>query len=217
MSKLISKGKRIGFFLWIEITFLIFLSLSSRCLASENSLPLTNEGFLRQTINRVLEDCLKEAPLDSKLVWLKQEDEKTSGWIVEEEIVSYLGKKGEVGIGKEKIKEGDLSLSFRIIKLSLEYPEVKRKKFLGRSWVRREVQVLLSFILSDNLGEVLWSKKGEGKDSDLVKMDQLEALNNKHYTFLSPEVPESSWGKLVEPAVVTAVVGALVYLFFANR
>jgi len=217
MSKLLSKGKRTGFFLSLEILFLIFVLLSSKCLASENSLPLTNESFLRQTINKVLEDCLKEAPLDSKLVWLKQEDEDPSGWIVEEEIVSYLRKKGEVGIGKEKIKEEDLSLSFRVIKLSLEYPEIKRKKFLGKSWVRREAQILLSFKLSDHQGEVLWSKKGEGKDSDLVKMDQIAALNNKHYTFLSPEVPESSWGKLVEPAVVTAVVGALVYLFFANR
>lgn len=194
----------------------IFSSFDSR--AQEQALPLTNENLLRETIARVLEDCLKDAPFDSKLIWIKEEGENPSAWIVEEELISYLQKRGPVGLEKEEgIEENDLVLSFRVIRLSLEYPEVKSKKLLGKSWVKRESQVLLSFNLCDSQGRVLWSKRGEKKKSDLVRMDELTDLNNKQYPYLSPEVPESSWGRYIEPAVVTVVVGALVYLFFANR
>ncbi len=194
----------------------VFSSFESR--AQEQALPLTNENLLRETIGGVLEDCFKDAPFDSKLIWIEEEGKNPSAWIVKEEIVSYLQKRGPVGLEKEKgMEENDLVLSFRIIRLSLEYPQVKTKKLLGRSWVKRESQVALSFNLCDSQGRVLWSKRGEEKNSDLVRMDELADLNNKQYPYLSPEVPESGWGKYIEPAAVTVVVGALVYLFFANR
>ena len=198
--------------------FWIFTLLPFESRAQEQALPLTNENLLRETIVGVLEGCLKYAPFDSKLVWIKEEGENPSAWIVEEEIVSYLQKRGPVGLEREeRIKEDDLVLGFRIIRLSLEYPEVKTKKLLGKSWVKRESEVALSFNLCDSQGRVLWSKRGEGENSDLVRIDELTDLNNKQYPYLSPEIPESSWGKYIEPAVVTVVVGALVYLFFANR
>ena len=186
-------------------------------IAQEKDKPITNENFLRRSVDRVLEDCLKEAPVGSKTVWVTQEDENPCSWLVEEEIVSYLQKRGAVGIEPANMREGDLVLSFRIIKLNLEYPEVKSKKFLGKSWVRREAQVFLSFKLTDYRGEVLWSKRGEEVNSDLIERGLLVDLNNKSYPFLSPEVPESRWGQYIEPVAVTIVVGALVYLFFANR
>lgn len=218
MNKPFIKDKTNSFFLLIGFLFLVFFSFPLKVISSEKNLPLTNENFLRKTIDSVLEECLKDAPLGTKSVWIKQEGENPFFWIVEEEIVSYLQKRGPVGIDGDNIieKEG-LILGFRVIKLNLEYPEIKRKKFLGKSWVVREGQVFLSFKLSDHRGEVLWSKRGERKESDLVEMRQLTELNNKLYPFLSPEVPESNWGKYLEPAVVTVAVGALVYLFFANR
>jgi hypothetical protein len=217
MRKLFPKNKEIIISLWIGI-FLSGLVFSSMSLAQEKGLPLTNESLLRQTIREVLENCLKEAPFDSKLVWIKEEGENLSAWIVKEELVSYLQKRGPVGFWeKERNEEDALVLNFRVIKLSLEYPEVKTKKLLGRSWVKRESQVALSFNLSDSLGKVLWNKRGESENSDLVRIDELTDLNNKQYPYFSPEVPESSWGKYLEPALVTVAVGALVYLFFANR
>lgn len=217
MRKLSPRNKKIIILLWIGIS-LLCLAFSSESLAQEKGLPLTNESLLRQTIKEVLEDCLKEAPFDSRLVWIKEEGENLSAWIVKEELVSYLQKRVPVGFWeKERQEENGLVLNFRVIKLSLEYPEVKTKKLLGKSWVKRESQVALSFNLSDSQGRVLWNKRGEVENSDLVRIDELANLNNKEYPYLSPQVPESSWGKYLEPALVTVAVGALVYLFFANR
>jgi hypothetical protein len=214
MIESVLKFKKIGFNLFLLISILF----PSVILAQEKVIPLTNENFLRSTIREVLQDCLTEAPFDSQLVWIKTEEENPSNWIVEEEIVSFLQKRGPVGkIKKEEREKSFLSLNFRIIKLNLEYPEIKRKNLFGKSRVRREAQVALTFNLSDSEGKVLWSMRGEKESSDLLKKEEIFSLSNKQYSFLSPEVPEGSWGRLVEPAVVTVVAGALIYLFFANR
>jgi hypothetical protein len=202
----------------INLFVLISILFPSTILAQEGVIPVTNENFLRSTIREVLQDCLTEAPIDSQLVWIKTEGENPSNWIVEEEIVSFLQKRGPVGIVKVDEREKSfLTLNFRVIKLSLEYPEIKRENLFRKSRVRREAQVALSFDLSDSGGRVLWSKRGEKESSDLLKKEEIFSLNNKQYSFLSPEIPEGSWGKLVEPAMVTVVAGALIYLFFANR
>jgi hypothetical protein len=197
--------------------FLVSILFSFKSFSQEKVVPLTNEAFLRQTIKEVLEDCLKDAPIDSQMVWVKEEGENPSAWIVKEEIVSFLSKRGPVGSGKKEGQESSSPvLAYRIIKLNLEYPEV-RKKLFGKSWIRRESQVVLSFNLSDPDGKILWSKRGERKNSDLLKKEELLSLNNRQYPFLCPEIPQDTWGKYVEPAVVTVVVGGLIYLFFANR
>lgn len=214
MIESVLKFKKTAFSLFLLISILF----PSVILAQEKVIPLTNENFLRKTINDVLQDCLTEAPFDSQLVWIEEEEGNPSAWIVKEEVVSFLKKRGPVGMTKRDEREKSfLTLSFRIIKLSLEYPEIKRKNLFGKSRVRREAQVALSFNLSDSEGRVLWSKRGERGSSDLLKKEEIFFLNNKQYSFLSPQIPEGSWGRLVEPAVVTVVAGALIYLFFANR
>ena len=45
--------------------------------------------------------------------------------------------------------------------------------------------------------------------SDLVKSRDIPEL--------APDLPGSGWTKIAEPVVVTAAIGGLVYLFFANR
>jgi len=214
MIEFILKFKKIAF----NLLLLSSILSSSAILAQEKVIPLSNENFLRKTINDVLQYCLTEAPFDSQLVWIEEEEGNPSAWIVKEEVVSFLQKRGPVGIiKKEEIGKSFLTLSFRVIKLNLEYPEIKRKNLFGKSRVRREAQVALSFNLRDSEGKVMWSKRGEKESSDLLKKEEIFSLNNKQYSFLSPEIPEGSWGKFIEPAVVTVVAGALVYLFFANR
>ncbi len=201
-----------------KVIFSVFFLFYPMAMAQEKTSPPSNEALLRQTIGEVLQDCLPEAPLDSQMVWVKEEGENPSSWLVKEEIVSFLGKRGPVGLSAgAPAPAPSQALSFRIIKLNLSYPQVKKKGLFAKTWVKREAVTALSFSLSDSGGKVLWSKRGEKSKSDLVKRDELLALNNHQYPLLCPEIPEGSWGRYLEPAVVTVVVGGLVYLFFANR
>jgi hypothetical protein len=84
--------------------------------------------------------------------------------------------------------------------------------------VTRRAQLNLSFRLEEKEnGKVLWTKRETEERSDMVKKQNIKYLNNNSYSFLSPPLPEDSQAKYVEPAMVAAVVGGLIYLFFANR
>jgi hypothetical protein len=42
-------------------------------------------------------------------------------------------------------------------------------------------------------------------------------LQDTTYDFAKVEVQRQSWGKFVEPVIVSAVLGGLIHLFFSNR
>jgi hypothetical protein len=82
----------------------------------------------------------------------------------------------------------------------------------------RKANLNVSFRLEEKeSGKVLWSKRETEERSDIVKKQTIKYLNNDSYSFLSPPLPEDSQAKYIEPALVAAVVGGLIYLFFANR
>jgi len=64
---------------------------------------------------------------------------------------------------------------------------------------------------------VLWSERAKEERSDLIRRSMASSVNNKTYSFLSPSLPDDPQSRYMEPALVVAVVGGLVYLFFANR
>jgi hypothetical protein len=102
--------------------------------------------------------------------------------------------------------------------MKLSYPQVKRKGFFGPKWLTRKANLNVSFRLEEKeSGKVLWSKRETEQRSDMVEKQTIKYLNNDSYSFLSPPLPEDSQAKYIEPALVAAVVGGLIYLFFANR
>jgi hypothetical protein len=51
----------------------------------------------------------------------------------------------------------------------------------------------------------------------VIPKEVIPIIQSEQYSFLSPKLPENTTGKYLEPALVAAVVGGLVYLFFASR
>ena len=45
----------------------------------------------------------------------------------------------------------------------------------------------------------------------------LDILQHDKFTFAKTELEEQTWGKFVEPVIVSTVLGGLIYLFFSNR
>ncbi len=185
--------------------------------------PPSNEEFLRGSVRSLLASTFGDFPKDkSKLLRLKAEGEHPANWLLEDELIAYLlSLKHQVGSQLTEAKK-DLpesrSLLYRIIEMSLEYPKIKRKGLLGRRLVTRTASLNLSFKLEDEVtGRVLWASRGKDEKSDQVKKSAVKSLNNESYPFLSPSLPEDTQSRFIEPALVVAVVGGLIYLFFANR
>lgn len=185
--------------------------------------PPSNEEFLRESIRSLIGRTFADFPkAKSKLLLLKTEEKHPGNWLLEDELLSYLlSSNYQVALHSA---EPDINLSesqslfYRIIEMSLDYPKIKRKGFLGKRIVTRKARLNLSFRLEDKVtGKVLWTKRGKEERSDLIKKNRIKSVNNQSYPFLSPSLPADSQSRFIEPALVVAVVGGLIYLFFANR
>jgi len=211
------------------IFLLIFLTVSfpAQIFAEEKEKEkenlVSNEEFLRESVRNLLHKAFVDfPPSEPRLIFVNSEEEDSANWLLEDELVSYLQSLNfQVALhssGGQSESPKAWSLFYRIIEMRLFYPQVKRKGFLGHKVVTRRAQLNLLFRLEEKEnGEVLWTKRETEERSDMVKKQNIKYLNNNSYSLLSPPLPEDPQAKYVEPAMVAAVVGGLIYLFFANR
>ncbi len=185
--------------------------------------PPSNEEFLRESIRSLVTGTFADFPHSSSgLLLLRAEGEHPANWLVEDELVFCLRPLDyEIALytnePKNNLQESRL-LFYRIIEMSLSYPQIKRKGFLGGRMVTRKSMLNLSFRLEDGVTrKVVWAERGKQERSDIIKRSMIESVNNESYPFLSPPLPNDPQSRFVEPALVAAVVGGLIYLFFANR
>ncbi|UCB51817.1 MAG: hypothetical protein JSV10_07475 [Candidatus Zixiibacteriota bacterium] len=190
---------------------------------SEDENPPSNEEFLRQSVRSLFERTFDDFPeAGSHPVFLQAEREHPANWLLEDELVSYLlSMKYQVALRSSE-PEGNSrefnSLFYRIIEMRLDYPEVRRKGLLGGRMVSRRASLNLSFRLEGGAaGRVLWTKRGQEENSDLVKRSRVKSINNDSYPILNPSLPDDPQSRFLEPALVAVVVGGLIYLFFASR
>jgi hypothetical protein len=184
---------------------------------------ISNEEFLRESVRMLLREAMVDLPLpESRFMLVKPQEENSANWLLEDELVSYLRPLNvhvalDAGANSNELPQA-WSLFYHIIEMKLSYPEVKRKGIFGHKSVIRKAKLNLSFRLEERKsGKVLWTKRETGERSDVVKRSAIKYLNNDSYSFLSPTLPEDPQARYLEPALVAAVVGGLIYLFFANR
>jgi len=184
--------------------------------------PPSNEEFLRQSVRSLFERTFNDFPeASTNLLLLRAEREHPGNWLLEDELVSYLLsmnyqvalRSGETDGNSEESN----SLFYRIIDMRLDYPKAERKGFLGARMVSRRSYLNLSFRLEEATGKVLWTRREQEENSDLIKRSMVESLNNESYPLLSPSLPDDPQSRFLEPALVAVVVGGLIYLFFASR
>ncbi len=208
----------------VLIVFIFFFFCCQIVLGQDENEIKNNEIFLRESIQELLKQTFVDFPSGSpRLVFIDPESDHPANWFLQEELISYLTTKGfsvtlaQQESGSEK-PENCWDLFYRIIQLKLTYPKVKSKGLFGKKMVTRESELNLSFRLMDTTsGKILWTKRTNHTTFDVIPQKRIAMLENKQYLFLSPELPQSSTRKYIEPALVATVVGGLVYLFFASR
>lgn len=102
-------------------------------------------------------------------------------------------------------------LSYRVIEVA-----VTGRSGLLTNNVTRRCRVGLQLDL-DMGGERLWSGEGRAGLRDRIPKGELDALQQSRFDFAETDMEKRTWGKYVEPAIVSSVLGSLVYLFYSNR
>jgi hypothetical protein len=108
-------------------------------------------------------------------------------------------------------------LDFKLPIFRLSYPEVYREHMVGGKKVRREASIRVSAKLLSDTGDVVWIGESSADQTDQFSYGDRARVQEGSYVFTEPEIPSSSWGKIVEPVFVSAIIVGMIYLFFSNQ
>lgn len=184
-----------------------------------------------EVVERLSGDALAElisnmpqVPRGSILYLEKQKGIGEIDFVLENEMLVSFREAG-YRIVKQKteapaVEEGSVSyrLSYQIIRLSLGYPKISRRFWIGPKRVEREAQIDLFAQLADaRSGEIIWVGDTQKRYEDDIDYSMLEKVEDPEYDFTRPERDELKMSRLIEPLVVGGVVIGLVLLFFSNQ
>jgi hypothetical protein len=199
----------------IVSSFCISLLASASAGAGELS---TNIDLVVATARQAVRDGL--ADLDSageELSWhgrvlLLPQEETEENWIVEHLLLEELLSRGfEVTLDSTASGSDGAELSYRIVDLSV----TGSSGILGGR-IERRCRLTLALRLTSG-GELRWQTEAMSEIADFVPKSRIEVLQSSSYDFADTELEEKNWGKFVEPIIVSAVLGSLIYIFFTNR
>lgn len=108
------------------------------------------------------------------------------------------------------------NLYFDLLGFNLDYKKGASRGFLRGRKIRREMLCELRINIRDG-GLLRDARNVTVYYNDEIERADIRFVNSRDIPALAPEPPGSSWSRYAEPALVVGSVGALVYLFFANR
>ena len=187
----------------------------------------TNFTLLENLSGDVMNELIANMPdlPEGALVYLKKERSVGEIDFVLENIMVVAFRDAGFKVTKENPRERmpdevlpAYKLSFQIIRMSLSYPKISRKYWLGAKEVERNAEIDLFVQLSEvQSGDIVWVGDAQKEYDDVIGYSLLERVEDPEYEFTRPERKELRWSRLIEPMVVGGVVVGLVYLFFSNQ
>jgi hypothetical protein len=191
--------------------------------------PLTNLQLVTRVANVSYQKALASAPLDSGgHVLLAPAESHPLNFVVEHAILRVLGKRGVTAMVRRSIlpddslaavagNPGDPILEYQLASARVTYLRL-RGWIWGRVKIERQALVEGGITMRDPATSiVLWSGDATYNLVDAFPRGQVSLVEDERYAELKSAIPTRSAGKALEPAVVVAIVGGLIALFFQNR
>lgn len=185
--------------------------------AGADPAPMNTE-FLFATAGQAVAEAVADLDLaqadtpDETPILLASQGKHAGDWVIEHLLVEELLSRGfAVTLDSTAAASSWPRLSYRILALGVG----GQSGILGGT-VQRRCRVDLSLRLVSG-GEVLGASQVSHEATDLISRRRVESLQSGSHAFAKTDLQEQSWGKYVEPVIVSSVLGSLVYLFFSNR
>jgi len=114
---------------------------------------------------------------------------------------------------------GDLPvLTWRVQEARVDYVRQFRGGLVGAHRVERRARADLALRLTPAGSDaVAWSAAADSTVGDVVLKSELQALEDRTRPETRPQLPQSSYKKVLEPLLVVVLVAGLVSLFYQNR
>ncbi len=120
---------------------------------------------------------------------------------------------------REKITSNENFAKYRldivVNKFEVNYPEVVSYPLFGKERIKRNYELDASYILREG-EKVLLIENSQLSHTDTVNLEDLsDKLGDDDFQKKLPKV--SIYRRIVEPTLITAITGTIVYLFFITR
>lgn len=193
------------------ITLFLFTTISS---GKENE-NLTDEELLNVCLSnagkKIASALLQKGYKNISVVENSLVQEEHSNFILMESFVNEIKKgEGSIFLKKRDIETDKPILSYRIIEKKVNIEE--RNRFFSESVIERHATVKISYRLID-------PKTGELLIANEIDESLKNRISKKAYTSLKKAIIKKgvSFSSLLEPAIVTAIIGGLMYLFYSQK
>jgi hypothetical protein len=196
--------------------------MSSLVLALVSAVPVTNLEVAEEAVLMACQD-LPSILYDSDVtrLSLSMQGDHDGNWLVEQSVTTVLSNAGIAVVNGDDMEgSGRVHvMEIRVMDLSIRYGPVHRSWFLGKRKVDRMATVEVSAVLLSTDGSVAFSERLSGELIDELSYGEVDQVSGTGATdsWLTPEVPESEGGGVLEPIIVTGVVASLIYLFYSSR
>lgn len=185
----------------------------------------TNFKLLKITLEEAIEEvCDRLSSHEFSTFCLESPSDLSGRWLVDQILAERLIARGYRVVFGDSLSNETAELCsragflrYRIVLLNLNYISSRREHLFGPRQVEREAQLDLFFRLSRATGEVLWAGEIKRSAGDWISRKDLPQMEQASPPFLAPRLPTDGWGRLAEPAILTAVVGGLIYLFYSTQ
>jgi hypothetical protein len=192
--------------------FCILVFISFRTSFSQ---PPTNEQVV---ISAVRDEVDKNFSSDSASALLVVASEKELDLLVAGAIADAMRTKYPQVLLSSTAAPNAENLTFNIEGFDFAFRKGASRGFLKTHKIRRDLQTQLRITIKNGTdGQLREVKDLTISHSDTLDPAWVKYVNSRNINELAPQAPPSGWSRYVEPTLVIGAVGALVYLFFANR
>ncbi len=193
----------------IPLILILAFPLVSR--GEEGKAYPANLELVQRAAKAASEKVAGQLPTATRALVLRGESPRPLDWAVEEALTGALIRAG-FQVFKSSL-EGDSSaaLSYQTVDLGISYQDKP-------GGVERAARVRIAYSLTrGNAGRILNSGDGLGTARDLVPPSLLPGLETPEIVPARLPAGESLSSRLLEPALLTAVVAGLIYLFYGSK
>lgn len=199
-----------------NILMLLLLILFNYLIADANDSNIEIVGRMIEIKNSSINQFL--TGYQGKTILLLADGTNDANDVVISYLQSILQKSGQSikVITNAQDASSGITMRVKIIDINIGYSSKKRKYFIGKQVVKRVSKLTLLLSLTNPDGNIIATSKIISEINDELPLDTALLYQNSNYKFSNPKLPESH-SSILEPIVVTGIVGTLIYIFYANK
>jgi len=174
----------------------------------------TDWDVARETVGDMLEGLDGLNGVEALVLYNTKYSSDDAAYLVESELIETLSKDGiEVFLSAPFDGKPSYEMQYLVNEMRVVHKRAFRKFGLGKRMIERWAQADVEFtLLRDN--QIVWQKQLSNSTSSVFPESELDLVRS---SFTEEYYTSTSTGSLWEPVLVTALVAALIYIFYAPK